>query len=97
MFNKTRTCEETFGEGQQEDRQKIEVTLARLQMMKKRISELRLQCEELRKTRSEHKYNGPTCAECGEPIELGQEVEIRDSAGTLVRTYHKECFRILLQ
>jgi hypothetical protein len=97
MFDRTKKSEEINGEGQLDAKERIEITLVKLHALKEKISELRLQCEELRKKRSENKQSGLSCAECGKPIEPNQEIEIKDSNGTTMRSYHKECFEGLWQ
>lgn len=88
---------ETGKVGQTGSREKIEIVLQRLQVLKSRTSELRLQLEELRQLRSEEKPDGLVCSECGEAVEQGQEVAIKDSSGALKRCYHKECFEAMLR
>ena len=63
MFEKTELCEQVDEDSQREIRQKIEVTLYRLQELRGRIEELKRKCEEIRKaertTQSEHRENTP--------------------------------------
>lgn len=70
--------------------------LRRLQALKNQISQLRLECEELRKQRLENQDKGLLCSTCGEPIESGQEVIVKDSAGIAKSCYHQNCFKSLL-
>ena len=80
-------------------REKAKHTLIKLQSLKNKISELRLQCEELKKLRSEYqeKYQEKEmiCDECGERIDPGEEVEVKNSKGIERRHYHKECFKAM--
>jgi hypothetical protein len=75
-------------------KEKVEAALARLKSLKCRVSELRAQCEALKKLQSE-KQKGLTCNECGKPIEQGQEVTLRDSLGNVKSHYHKDCFKAI--
>lgn len=77
-------------------KEKAEAVLQRLQALKSKVSELRLQCEELRKLRLEEHGREPLCSECGNSIEPGQEVVIKDSDGTVRTCYHQKCFKQLL-
>jgi hypothetical protein len=97
MFDRTKKSEEMNGEGQLDPRERIQIALVKLQALKEKISELRLQCEEMKEKRSEDKESGMLCAECGKPIEPNQEVEIKDSNGATMRSYHKKCFDGLWQ
>jgi len=96
MFKKTETNEQIMQDEQLKTREKIETTLCKLQTLKNEISELRRQCEELKKLRLEDKGKMLLCSECGNTIEPSQEVVFRDSAGTEKHYYHKACFRELL-
>ncbi len=93
MIKKTEIFEHTNGDEQLATREKIEVTLIKLQMLKGEISELRLQCEKLKKVYSESKNKALLCNECGDPIEQGQEVTVKNFTGTEKSYYHKECFQ----
>jgi hypothetical protein len=95
MFKKGEVNEQSCQYEQLKTRDEVEVTLRKLQILRNRISELRSQCEELRKLRSEDKGNALLCSECGKAIEPGQEIVVKDSEGTQRRNYHKECFRLL--
>ena len=76
-------------------KEEVEVTLRKLQILKSRISELRAQCEELKKISSETKGNALLCSQCGEAIEPGQEIVVKGSGEAEIRQYHKECFKLL--
>jgi prefoldin subunit 5 len=77
-------------------KEKIEDLVAKLQMLKSKVSELRLQCENIKKLySSEGGCDALLCDECGKTIERGQEVIVKDSSGMERRHYHKECFKAL--
>lgn len=95
MFKKAEVNEQSCQYEQFKAREELEVTLRKLQTLRSRISELRNQCEELKKLSSEDKGNALLCSECGEAIEPGQEIVVKDSEGTQRRNYHKECFKLL--
>jgi len=76
-----------------ENRKQVETALARLQLLKGRVSELRLQCEELQKKHSEKTtITFVKCDECGKTISKGQAIIVKDSDGKERSYYHKECF-----
>ena len=77
-----------------ERKEKAEAALAKLQSLKNQISELRMQCEALKKRQSERQKD-MTCSECGKLIELGQEVVLKGSFGELASYYHKDCFKAI--
>ncbi len=77
-----------------ERREKVEAVLVRLQSLKSQVSELRVQCEALKKLQSE-KPQDLTCNECGKLIEDGQEVVLKDSFGKIKSYYHKDCFKAI--
>jgi hypothetical protein len=74
-------------------KEKVEVTLGRLRSLKSQVSELRAQCEALKNQQSE--IRGLTCNECGELIEKGQEVTLKDSFGNVMSHYHRDCFKAI--
>jgi hypothetical protein len=78
-----------------ERREKVEVTLVRLQSLKHQVSELRKQCEELRKLQSEKQNTALVCRECGNPINQGEEITLKNSFGNLSSYYHKDCFKAI--
>jgi hypothetical protein len=73
--------------------EKVEAALAKLQSLKKQVAALRLQCEALKKRRSENQIEVLVCNECGKLINQGQEVTLKDSLGEVKSHYHKECFK----
>ena len=77
-----------------ERKETVEATLARLKSLKCQVSELRAQCEALKKLKSE-KQKSLICSECGKLIEQGQEVTLRDSFGNVKSHYHKDCFKAI--
>lgn len=74
-----------------ERKEKVEATLARLKSLKCQVSELRAQCEALKKLESEKK-EGLKCRECGKVVDQDQEVTLKDSFGKVKGYFHKECF-----
>jgi hypothetical protein len=83
-------CRSSVGER----KEKVEAVLARLQSLKSQVSELRAQCEALKKLQSE-KQKGLICNECGKLIEQDQEVTLKDSFGKVKGHYHKDCFKAI--
>jgi hypothetical protein len=83
-------CRSSLGER----KEKVEAALARLKSLKSQVSELRAQCEAMKKLQSE-KQKVLTCNECGKLIEQGQEVTLRDSFGDVKSYYHKDCFKAI--
>jgi hypothetical protein len=77
-------------------KEKIEATLARLQSLKLKVSELRLQIEALRNLQSEKQEKALLCDHCGKAIRKGKEITIRGSLGEVKRSYHKGCFKAIL-
>jgi len=105
---------ETNGQDRQNDevkaREDMAITLRKLQVLRGKISDLRAQCEELRKLslksdglRTESlkadnlrtESSGPLCSQCGESIEPGQEIVVKSLDETEKKHYHKECFKLL--
>ena len=77
-----------------ERKEKVEATLAMLKSLKCQVSELRAQCEALKKLKSE-KQKSLICSECGKLIEQGQEVTLKNSFGEVKSQYHKACFKAI--
>ena len=77
-----------------ERKEKVEAVLARLQSLKSQVSELRVQCEALKKLQSE-KQKDLTCSECGKLIEQDQAVVLKGSFGEVRCYYHKDCFKAI--
>jgi uncharacterized protein with PIN domain len=77
-----------------ERKEKAEAALAKLQSLKNQISELRMQCEALKKRQSETQRD-LACSECGKLIERGQEVVLKGSLGKLESYYHRDCFKAI--
>jgi hypothetical protein len=91
-------------------KEEMDITLRKLQVLRDRISELRAQCEDLRRLSLETrntkfedlkvhslKPEGTDllCSQCGESIEPGQEIVVKSSDEAERKHYHKECFRLL--
>jgi len=96
MLEKVQICEHSDNGEEFNVKERAVTVLRRLQALKNEISQLRLECEELRKQRLEDQDKGLLCSECGEPIESGQEVVVKDSAGMARSCYHQNCFKSLL-
>lgn len=76
--------------------EKIEAALARLQSIKLKVSELKLQLEALRELQSEKQGKTSLCNHCGKAIRKGQEITIKGSLGEIKRSYHESCFKAVL-
>jgi prefoldin subunit 5 len=79
-----------------EREQKVQAALARLQSLKCKVSELRAQCEAIRKLRSEKQTKALVCNKCGTLIREGNEVTIKDTFGAVKSRYHQDCFKRIL-
>jgi hypothetical protein len=79
-----------------ERKEKVQVALARLQSLKCKVSELRAQCEALRKLQSEKQMKALVCNECGKLIREGNEITIKDTFGAVKSYYHGNCFKRIL-
>ena len=79
-----------------ERKEKVQVALARLQSLKCKVSELRAQCEALRKLQSEKQTKVLVCNECGKPIKEGNKVTVKDTFGAIKSYYHEDCFKTIL-
>jgi hypothetical protein len=75
---------------------RVQATLARLQFLKGKVSELRLQLEALRELQSERQEETLLCNYCGKLIRKGEEITIRGSLGEIKRSYHRICFKTVL-
>jgi len=78
-----------------ENKDRAEVTLARLKSLRNRVAEIRLQVESLRKLQEENHEKTAICFECGIEIEQGQEVTIKDQTENPTSFYHRDCFKII--
>jgi hypothetical protein len=94
VLRKPELCDETRVEGSNDPTRRMEAMLKKLQVLKDRISELRAHCEEIQRLHEEEKNGIHRCDECGESIELGQEVEAKNF-DCKAHYYHKKCFRKL--
>jgi chromosome segregation ATPase len=79
-----------------ERKEKIEATLARLQSLKFKVSELRLQLETLREQQSERQEKAFLCNHCGKAIRKGTEIMIKGFNGEVKKSYHGGCFKAVL-
>ena len=77
-----------------ERKEKVEAVLARLQSLKSQVSELRGQCEALKKLQSERPKE-LICKECGKLIEQDHEVVLKGAFGKVKGYYHKDCFKAI--
>lgn len=78
-----------------ERKEKVEAALARIRSLKRQVSNLRAQCEELKKLESEKQKGALVCNECGKHIRQGQEVMLKDSFGRVKSHYHRDCFKAI--
>jgi TolA-binding protein len=102
MLKKMEIGERSREDGESDVRQKVEVTLRRLQELKERVAELKRRCEELRlmesqRTEQEDMENTLRCDKCGSALDAAQQVAVKDSEGVERRHYHKECFQTLFK
>ena len=74
--------------------ERVEGVLHKMQTLRDKIAELINQCEELKKLSLEAESNLITCGICGQQIDSGHEVVMKDRTG-LRRYYHIKCFRDL--
>jgi len=79
-----------------ERKEKVQVALARLQSLKCAVSELRAECEALRKLRSEEPSEALVCSKCGKLIKEGDEITVKDNFGAVKSRYHGDCFKKIL-
>lgn len=75
--------------------ERTQTVLARLKSLKRKVSELRAQCETL-KLQSEKQMKALVCSECGKLIKEGAEVTVKDTLGVVKSYYHQDCFKALL-
>jgi hypothetical protein len=102
MLKKTEIGEPTDQDEETDLREKIEITLRRLQELKERVAELKRRCEELRQMESEHTVqeaveNTLRCDKCGRSLDPEQQVAVKDSDGVERSHYHKQCFQTLFK
>jgi hypothetical protein len=95
MFKRAEMNGQNCQNEQVKAREEMDNTLRKLQVLRGKISELRAQCEELRKLGSKTESNGLLCSQCGESIEPGQEIVVKSPNETEKKYYHKECFKSL--
>jgi prefoldin subunit 5 len=79
-----------------ERKEKTQAVWARLQSLKCKVSELRAQCEALKKSQSEKQTKALVCNECGKPIKEGNKVTVKDTFGAVKSYYHEDCFKTIL-
>jgi hypothetical protein len=79
-----------------ERKERVQAALARLQSLRCKVTELRVQCEALRKLHSEKQMKALVCHECGKPIREGKEIVIKNAFGAVKSCYHEDCFKRIL-
>jgi len=77
-------------------KERMKATLEKLQVLKDRITEVRIRCEELQKMRPNTEKGSLRCEECGKDIRPDQVIEAK-YFGKKPQYYHKTCFRKLWQ
>jgi TolA-binding protein len=102
MMKKVEIGERTDEDEETDIREKIEITMRRLQELKGRVAELKRRCEELRQMESQHMEqenmeNVLRCDKCGRALDPEQQVAVKDSDGVERSHYHKECFQTLFK
>lgn len=101
MLKNLEIGEHTDQDEETDIREKIEITLRRLQELKGRVAELKRRCEELQQMESdrmeENMENTLRCDKCGGPLDPEQQVAVKDSEGVERSHYHKECFQTLFK
>jgi uncharacterized protein YjcR len=102
MLKKPEIGERSYEDEESGIRERIEVTLRRLQELKERVAELKRRCEELRLMESQHTEQEDMdsmlrCDKCGRAVDATQQVAIKDSDGIARKHYHKECFQTLFK
>lgn len=71
-------------------KENIQELLHRIEALKDRVSNVRLQCEELRTILNEKPDEATLCSECGQQIERNEEVVFKGPNEK--RTFCKKCF-----
>jgi ribosomal protein L24E len=79
-----------------ENKEQLDSALVRLISLKRRVFDLRVQCETLKKLKLEKQEN-LRCGVCGKLINQGQGVALHDSFGNAMRFFHKDCFKAIWQ
>jgi len=102
MMKKPEIGERTDEDEETDIREKIEITMRRLQELKGRVAELKRRCEELRQMESQYMeqekmVNTLRCDKCGRALNPEQQVAVKDSDGVERNHYHKECFQTLFK
>jgi hypothetical protein len=102
MLKKAETSQHLYEDDESDLREKVEITLRRLQELKERVAELKRRCEEIRQIQSEHTgqedvENTLQCDKCGRTLDPNEQVAVRDSDGAERSHYHKECFQTLFK
>lgn len=93
---------------QSDIKEKMEITMHRLQELKERVSELKRRCEEFRNMEwkvqhermnslLEGKYNLVRCDKCRRALDPDQHVVFKGSDGAELSHYHRKCFQTLFK
>ena len=77
-------------------KERVQIALSRLQVLKNDIFQLRSQCQELKRLCSKEGNQGLMCGLCGSAITPNQEVTFDNHIHQEKSHYHRECFKSLL-
>ena len=91
MLEEIEVCNQS-GDQRAVARKKAAAVLRRLQALRGEVCELSLRLEENRKQHLEELRRGLVCSECGNSMNHGQEVVVKDTNGIIRGRYHQECF-----
>jgi uncharacterized protein YlxW (UPF0749 family) len=102
MLKKPEIGDHSHEDEESDVRQKMEMTLRRLQELKERVAELKRRCEEFRRMESQPREqremeNTLRCDKCGRALDPAQQVAIKDSEGVERKHYHEHCFQKLFK
>ena len=78
-----------------ERKETIDAAMVRLRLLKRQISELRFQCEDLKRQQFAKQSFASVCSECGRQVNKDQEVTLKDSFGKIMGYCHKDCFKAI--
>jgi hypothetical protein len=89
------TTENHCSSSETESKETIESAMVRLRLLKQQVSELRFQCEGLRRQQFAEQSFESVCAECGKQVNKDQEITLKDSFGKIMGYCHKNCFKTI--
>jgi hypothetical protein len=89
------TTENHCSSGVTKRKETIEAAMVKLMLLKRQISELRFQCEDLKRQQLAKQSFASVCVECGRQVNKDQEVTLKDSFGKIVGVCHKDCFKAI--